>query len=354
MAEKFIQTRALYEILEIEPFLILSALVLLTWVFYKVFLNNVSEERHRNIRSHLKHLFRHVIILVVLFVIYLGLQQIHDEWVGIGRILPYAALVTFFWGVLVFVKTCRLLVLQYLFMGSMQTGVPLLLVNIFSLALSVIILFWSVSHIFGLQLGPLLATSAAFSIILGLALQDTLGNLFAGISLAIDKAYEIGDWLEIVSGIQKTVGQVKEITWRSTVLGGFSDESITLPNRFMAQAQIANFSPRHGPIVRSQVFRLGLASDLSLAQAVIEQATYEIPEICRTPAPYSYISDTTESWISLKVLYFIDSYGAQFMIGDQVLRKGLEALHKAGVVLATTRLEIKMSPVIDHEAHNIK
>lgn len=351
MAEKFIQTRALYEILEIEPFLILAALVLLTWVFYKIFLREVSEERHRNIRNHLRNLFRHVVILVVLFLLYWGLQQIHEEWSGVNRILPYLGLVTFFWGSLVFVKTCRLLVLQYLFMGSMQTGVPLLLVNIFSLALSVIILFWSVSRIFGLQLGPLLATSAAFSIILGLALQDTLGNLFAGISLAIDKAYEIGDWLEVVSGIQKAVGQVKEITWRSTVLSGFSDELITLPNRFMAQAQIANFSPDHGPIVRTQIFRLSLTSDVTIAQQVLEQVISEIPEICRTPAAFAYVNETTENWISLKILYFINSYGAQFIIGDQVLRKGLEALSAAGVRLATTRLEVKMSPLIDHEGH---
>lgn len=342
MTERFIQTRALFEILEFEPFLILSALVFLSWVFYKIFLREVSDERHRNLRGHLKTLLRHYIIFILLYGLFASLREVHTEWEGLSRLLPYSALIAFVWGSVVFVKTCRLLVLQYLFMGSMQAGVPLLLVNIFSLGLSVTILFWSVSRFFGVQLGPLLATSAAFSIILGLALQDTLGNLFAGISLAIDKSYEIGDWLEIVSGIQKTVGQVKEITWRSTVLTGFSDELITLPNRFMAQAQISNFSPEDTPILRSQIFRLSMGSNIDLAQNIIEKVAQDTPEVRKLPAAFAYVNETTESWVSLKLLYFIDSYGAQYLIGDQILRKGLEALRAAGVKLATNRLEVQL------------
>src|SRR5690606_32742898 len=142
------------------------------------------------------------------------------------------------------------------FMGSVKAGVPILVVNIFSLMLSVLLTFWVVSRLFGVQLGPLLATSAAFSIILGLALQDTSGNLFAGISLQLDKNYEIGDWIEITTGLLKVVGQVKEITWRSTLLTGLSDELITLPNRLMSGASISNYSPADSPIVRSQVFRV--------------------------------------------------------------------------------------------------
>ncbi len=258
----------------------------------------------------------------------------------LSRITPYVALMCFIWGSIVFVKTCRLMVLQYLFLGSMRAGVPLLLVNIFSLLLSIILSVWGLSQVFGLDLGPLMATSAAFSIVLGLALQDTLGNLFAGISLQIDKSYEIGDWVDITQGVQKAVGQVKEISWRSTIITGFSDEEITIPNRTMANAQISNFSPDGRPIVRSQLFRVPFDSDIEKAKQLIEKAVVEISDVRGTPAPFAYIQDSSESSIVIKVIYFIDNFGGQFGVGDKVLRKGIDALRKNGIELAHNVLEI--------------
>ncbi|MFM6929195.1 MAG: mechanosensitive ion channel family protein [Bdellovibrio sp.] len=244
-------------------------------------------------------------------------------------------------------KTSRLIVLQYLFLGSMKHGVPLLLVNIFSLLLSIVLLFWGISHIFGLEVGPLLATSAAASVILGLALQDTLGNLFAGISLQLDRNFEIGDWLEIVSGIQKATGQVKEISWRSTTLVGFSDEIIILSNRFMANAQISNFSPPENPILRRQVFRLQYGENTELAKQLLERTAAGIGEIRGIPAPWAYISDATESWIELKIIYFIDHYSAQFSVGDKVYTRGIESLTGAGIKLARQVIEVSSKNTTD-------
>lgn len=345
--DKFIQTQTLYAMLELEPFFILGALLFLTWFFYRFFLREVSEERHRKIKSHFKLLAKQFIIFTLFFFIFYGLHQSQSEIGVLIRLTPYAGLIAFIWGSIIFVKTCRLLVLQYLFMGSMQAGVPLLLVNIFSLALSLLILFWSVARIFGLQLGPMLATSAAFSIILGLALQDTLGNVFAGVSLQLDKSFEIGNWLEVINGSQKIVGQVKEITWRSTVLGGFSDELITLPNRFMAQAQISNYSPPENPIVRSQIFRVDYQTNPQQVIELLEKMIATVPEVRKQPSPFAFINEINENWISIKIIYFIDSYGAQFVIGDKILRKGLEALSQVGVKLASNRLDVHIGAPLE-------
>jgi small-conductance mechanosensitive channel len=342
MNERFIKTQALYSLIDWEPFVLLACLLALAWLFYKFFLNAASSERHASIRLQFTQLFRHFIVLTALFMIFTVLHSTSGGDIAeLSRVVPYVGLFCFIWGAVVFVKTCRLLVLQYLFLGSMRAGVPLLLVNIFSLLLSMVLLVWGLSHIFGLDLGPLMATSAAFSIVLGLALQDTLGNLFAGISLQIDKSYEIGDWVEVVQGIQRATGQVKEITWRSTILVGFSDEEITLPNRTMANAQISNFSPDGHPIVRSQLFRIPLRDDIVKAKELLERAVVEISDVRGLPAPFAYIQETTESGYVVKVIYFIDNFGGQFTIGDKVLRKGVEALRSAGIELAHNVLEIQ-------------
>lgn len=340
MSQSYIKIEKLYGLLTLEPFILLGCLIALTWTFYRIFLKDASEERHRSIRHHYKQLMRHFVILSFLFLFFIFLQSVEGQFNTLTSFTPYFAFMTFLWGNIIFVKACRMIVLQYLFLGSMKHGVPVLLVNIFSLILSIVLLFWSINYIFGLALGPLLATSAAASVILGLALQDTLGNLFAGISLQLDRNFEIGDWLEIVTGIQRATGQVKEITWRSTTLVGLSDELITFPNRFMANAQISNFSPPENPIVRSQVFRLAYGADVELAKQLLERAVAEIGDIRGIPAPGTYIANTTEHWIELKVYYFIDNFGSQYGIGDKVYTRGLEALTAANIKLARQVIEL--------------
>ena len=337
--ERFIQTQRLYQILDVETFILVTVVGLLAYLFYQFFLKDVSVERHHSINAHLKNLLKNYIFLIVFYALYTLIAQTVQYELSV-RLLPYFGIFTFLTGAYFFVRTCRLLVLQYLFLGSMRAGVPLLLVNIFSLVLSILIGFWSVSVLFGVQLTPLLATSAAFSIILGLALQDTLGNLFAGISLQIDKTFEIGDWLEIMNGTVKIVGQVKELSWRSTVLIGFSDEMITIPNKLVAQCQVSNFSPENQPIVRSQIFKFPFGTDPQKAIEILEQAVSGIADIRGTPAPFGYTQETTDSGFQVKIIYFIDNYGRQYVIGDKVFKTAFELLAKNGIQIARPTINI--------------
>ncbi len=341
MNEKWIKLKPLEELLSLEPYLLLGALLLVTWAFYQIFLKDISDERHKSLRKAYTNLMRHFVVLSLLLGCFLFLNNSFDSEESVRRVTPYVALLTFAWGSVVFVKTCRTLVLQYLFMGAMKSGVPVIIVNIFSILLSIVLTFWIISQVFAVNLGPLLATSAAFSLILGLALQDTLGNLFAGISLQVDRCYEIGDWLEIQDGMQKTIGQVKEITWRSTILAGLSEEIVNLPNRKMAQAVLSNFSPPDEAILRGQNFKLRLGSDTQKAIQVLEKVASEIFEIRGIPAPFAYVNELTENWVQVRLVYFIDSYGAQYAIGDKILRKSLEALERHDLSVAKHRFEVE-------------
>lgn len=339
MNDRFIQTQRLYQILDLETFILVTVVGLLAYLFYRFFLKDVSVERHQNINAHLKGLVRSYSFLCLFYGFFVILNRFPEFEISI-RIAPYAGLVTFFIGAYFFVNSCRLLVLQYLFLGSIRAGVPLLLVNIFSLVLSILIGFWTFSVLFGVQLTPLVATSAAFSIVLGLALQDTLGNLFAGISLQIDKTFEIGDWLEIMNGPTKIVGQVKELSWRSTVLTGFSDETITLPNKLVAQCQVSNFSPEGQPIVRSHTFKFPFGTDAQKAIEILEQAASQISDIRAIPAPFAYTQEPTDYGFQVKIIYFIDNYGRQFAIGDKVFKTAFELLKKNGIEVARPSINI--------------
>jgi small-conductance mechanosensitive channel len=200
---------------------------------------------------------------------------------------------------------------------------------------------WIGAEIFNVRLTPLLATSAIFSLVLGLALQDTLGNLFAGVALQFDKPYEIGDWIEIQTGTQKWVGQVYDISWRATVLIAFGEEAITVPNRIMGQAQIANFATKYRPIMRNLLFRLPFDVEISRAKELLIKAAVSVPEIRKTPSPVVIITETTESWINFKLLYFIDNFGLQYRIADYIQSRVLDELRKGGISLAKAQIIIE-------------
>lgn len=334
LGEPWLPLSRIEEFVQLEPALVILGLALGSWLGYRVLLRGISQERHLLLQKLFRNLAGHLLIASVL---YAGFSALH--WVDSGsgavvRVTSYVGLLTLLWGLMVFVKACRILVFEYLFLSHMRVAVPLLLVNLCTLLLSLGLAGWLSAELFGLQLTPLLATSAIFSLVLGLALQDTLGNLFAGVALQLDKPYEIGDWIEIQNGTQKWVGQVREISWRATLLTGMSDESITVPNRTMAQAQISNFSSGGGPIARSQVYRVPHDADIPAAKLALAQAATRNPAVLNAPAPLVLVAETTDSWAALKLVYFIHDYGSQFLVADQINEGAIEALRRAGIALA--------------------
>lgn len=338
--DRWIQTKNLYSLLNLEPFLLLTLLVFIAWGFYKLFLFGVSDERHQSLRARFKSLLRSYLTLTLLFTCSMILRSDVFKSEALERLAPYLAVLTFVIGGFVFVQVSRLIILQYLFLGSMRSGVPILIVNIFSLGMSLLMILWGSSQILNIQLGPLLATSAAFSIILGLAMQDTLGNLFAGIAMQVDHVFEIGDWLEASTPQQKVVGQVKEITWRATTLIGWSDEAIVIPNRILAASSVSNYRNGHLPLLRSQIFRLSHDVDQKQVKQLLLDAAYRVQDVRKFPEAICFISEITDSWITFKLAYYINNFGGQFGIGDRVLAEGLESLHLNKIKTASQKIQI--------------
>jgi small-conductance mechanosensitive channel len=256
--------------------------------------------------------------------------------------LGFAALVTWLVACL---RVARVAVLLWLFANSAREGVPLVLVDLFS-AVATLVLGAALLHsVFLIEVTSLLATSAVASVVLGLALQDTLGNLFAGISLQVDRSFRLGDWVEVRSGADRIAGQVLELTWRSTVLLAISEEIITIPNRTVAQGLVLNFSGRERPFVRSHLFRVPLDADLAVVRAALVEAAKATPGVLAEPAPVPLLIETTESWVAVKMINYVRDYGQQFTVGDEFQSRALKLLEERGVKLATDRVLVEAPPV---------
>lgn len=93
--------------------------------------------------------------------------------------------------------------------------------------------------VFGMPIATLLTTSGVVAVILGLALQSTLGDVFSGIALTLGKAYAIGDWVQLSDG---TAGRVTETNWRSTNLLTGANNIVVLPNSMLARQGLTSLS----------------------------------------------------------------------------------------------------------------
>lgn len=98
----------------------------------------------------------------------------------------------------------------------------------------------------GVSVTQLLGTGALAAAVVGLSLQEVLGNLFAGISLHLDPSFREGDWVEVTGNLrggtsrETFVGQVEAMTWRSVTLVTENGDTDIFPNRVLAQAVVTN------------------------------------------------------------------------------------------------------------------
>jgi len=122
--------------------------------------------------------------------------------------------------------------------GTWQSKVPRLLRDVLRLVLVGIGLAIVYSFVWGREIGGAIATLGVTSIVVGLALQEPLGNLFSGLVLLMERPFEVGETIEVGS----VSGTVKEVNWRSAhieVLGGAIQ---VVPNSKLNKETIVNFS----------------------------------------------------------------------------------------------------------------
>ncbi len=134
---------------------------------------------------------------------------------------------------------------------------------------------------------------------------------------------------------------MSEITWRTTVLTGYLDEMITIPHRLMGQSQVTNYSQRNRPVRRGLAFRVPLDAPLDQVRELLLSAADELPQILAEPEPRFLITDTTDSWVLVKIFYSIEDFGQQARIATELIAKVIRKFAEAGIPLAGNRLKVE-------------
>ena len=147
-----------------------------------------------------------------------------------------------------------------------------------------------VLDIWGVKVGPLLASLGIAGIAVAFALQNTLGNIFGGVSLIVDRSVTVDDYIKLDDG---TEGFVLDIGLRSTKIKSRDGDLIILPNGKLADSKIYNYH-KPMPITRLTIdFGVVYGSDIEKGRKIVIKELKGLKDALKEPAPRFSLNKTS-------------------------------------------------------------
>jgi CRP-like cAMP-binding protein len=150
--------------------------------------------------------------------------------------------------------------------------------------------------------------------VVGFALQDTLGNLFAGLAIQIEKPFRVGHWI----AIGDREGQVQEITWRATKLLTKAGQFLVVPNGTIAKEAILNYSEPTVPTRLHVDVGTSYLSPPNEVKVAVMEALAGCPMVLATPAPSVLLHNFGDSALVFRIWFWIGDYAVELEAYDQV------------------------------------
>ena len=195
----------------------------------------------------------------------------------------------------------------------------------------------------GVEPGSLLATSALLTAVIGLSLQETLGNLFAGLSLQAQPPFSVGDWLQFADG-PNGIGRVLEINWRATHLVTIGEVEVIVPNGVIAKAPLKNFS-RPTPLMRHETtVVLPDAVPPHRIQSIVLRALADVPGVLSTPPPSVLVGQFIDRGATYSVRYYVEDFAQLEPIEGELRKRLWYWFRRERIELPTPRSRVEAMP----------
>ena len=210
-----------------------------------------------------------------------------------------------------------------------------------------------VANVFGAPIGTLIATSGVFAIVLALALQSTLNDVFSGIALNLGRPYTVGDWIVLDNGAS---GRVVETTWRSTHLLDGDNDLIIVPNSALAKARFVNQSSPDETHGISLNVSLVPSNAPSAVEAVMRAVLLSSNFILKTTPPTVAITGLSSRAIDLELSFRISNLSQATIAKNEIFDLVYRHAKAAGLSLASAEgadeppppVSFNQEPVVQH------
>ena len=241
------------------------------------------------------------------------------------------------------VRFVAYLIFKTAFRSSNQSEISSLLKTVISIAVYILAFFIIFQSQYpNVQLAPLFTGSTIIGIVVGLALQDTLGNLFAGIALQADQAFQVGD---VVSISNRGGGVVESISWRGVKIRTFQNKLLVMSNSAMGKETI-EVAPRDNLNARIVLFHTLYVNSPSRTIQLVREAVRQVENISPKIRPIVRIMNLGESGIDWEVKYWAEDY-SKFNDTDALIRQRIWYVfnrEKIGFPFPTRTLHIEKKP----------
>ena len=178
-----------------------------------------------------------------------------------------------------------------------------------------------IAYVFDMPVTGLLAASGVVAIVLSLALQSTLGDLFSGVVLNMAKPSRSGDWVILDGGLQ---GSVVETNWRATQILTLTNDLAIVPNSVIAKARLINATRPNEAHGLTVTIRLDATVPPLATVQILETAMLSCNQILRVPAARIAIRLLDAIAVECELTFFIASVEqgpeAQNEVFDRVFR----------------------------------
>lgn len=223
-------------------------------------------------------------------------------------------------------QVLKLMVLEF-FVQQNNVKLPRFLIDFLGWLAIGMVLLAVVREVFEVELTGLLVTSTVATAIVGLSLQEILGNLFAGVILQIESPFAVDDWINVAG----QEGRVVHQNWRTLSMLTRMNHHVVFPNNRIAKEQIVNYS--RPTAVQRQEVHLGMAYQYAPGEVkeVLLKALVGVKGILLNPPPRAYLVEYGDLVMRYRVTYWIENYVARVDIEDAVMSRFWYTLKRAGM-----------------------
>jgi small-conductance mechanosensitive channel/CRP-like cAMP-binding protein len=269
-----------------------------------------------------------------------GLSVVVGANRGVARVLSF--LYTFF-----LLASCGrslvLLAVDVVFGRKTHRAPPRIFRDVTQAVVYVVVLLLTLRAV-GVEPGSILTTSALLTAVIGLALQDTLGNMVSGLALQMQRPFEVGDWIQFDAEIRQ-IGQVTEVNWRATSVMTSDLVEVILPNALLAKAAIRNYSQPSKVSRRSVNVQASYEASPGRVHEAILAALVGTPGVLDVPAPYVQTRAFADSGVEYAVFFFIDDFAARDRADGSVRDRVWYAMQRANLEIPFPQRTVHMHEV---------
>ena len=221
-----------------------------------------------------------------------------------------------------------------------RRSIPPLLIGSVRVLIYLFAVLFVIQFVYDKSITALAALSGAFALIVGLSAQTTLGEMFAGIAIALSRPFQIGDWVKIGNLDE---GKVLNMTWRMVQIETRDRDVLNVPNRTVADQSIRNFTYPNRAVRITEAIHFSQSENPKLIQDLLREAVGNAPEVLADPAPFVLYRGAKDGVAEYYLRYFIGDYKDKDIATENVWKNVIDRIASSDFKIAFPRRIVELS-----------